>query len=84
MKLYNFGIINNEEILEGLVASIVFAIVGFIFKYYIKTHYLIYVSVPWFITWVFRKMSVHIFKKLNNEGYINNKLYSTKLPVFFL
>ena len=81
MKSYDFGIINNEEIIEGLVASIVLALTSFIFKYYLKTSYLIYASVPWFITWVFRKMSVHVFKKLNEEKYINNKLYIAKIPL---
>lgn len=79
MTLFNIGIINNEEIIEGLTASIIFAIFGYYFKYILKTNYLIYISIPWFITWIFRKMSVHIFKQLTKTDKINNTLYTLNI-----
>ena len=74
--MYEFGIITNEELVEGIVASVIFAITGYFLKYILKLHYLLYITLPWLITWIFRKMSVHIFNKLQKEKYVDNKLYS--------
>lgn len=79
MIVFKIDIINNEEIIEGLIASVVFAIFGYYFKYVLKTNYLIYVSIPWFITWIFRKMSVHIYKRLVKIYKIKNTLYTINI-----
>lgn len=77
--VYSIDIINTEEIIEGLTASIIFAIFGYYFKYVLKTNYLIYISIPWIITWIFRKMSVHVFKRIIKLYNINNTLYTIKI-----
>lgn len=55
-------IITDVQIIEGIVASTVFVFFVYIFRYKLKSSYKIYLSIPWFLTWIFRKWIPNVYK----------------------
>lgn len=66
------NIINREQLIEGITASIIFPLFIYIFKYLEGFSLFFYTSIAWLITWIFRKLSVNLF----NFFQIQNKIYS--------
>lgn len=69
-------IINNEEIIEGIVASIFFPITILFFKNFEKDAFIKYSILSWFTTWVLRKMAVNIYKVFVKKYKFKNYYYS--------
>lgn len=68
-------IINNEEIVEGIIASIFFPLTMILFKKFEPKTYILYTMLAWFTTWVLRKSSVHIYKELKIKYNYVNKIH---------
>ena len=54
-------IINVEQIIEGVTASIFFPITIILFKKFDKQDFFLYSFFAWITTWVFRKLFVNIY-----------------------
>lgn len=59
-------IMTVENIIEGIVASISIVVTYYVLRNYFKWSKPMSSMGGWFITWVFRKFSVNIYKHLNN------------------
>ena len=71
MKL---DIINERDIIEGIVASILYPLSIIFYRHFDKKSYFIYtMMLAWFTVWVARKLSVNIWlyhkEKYNLENY---------------
>lgn len=75
----NIPIINDEEIVEGLIASLFFPITIILFKKLDPKSFILYSMLAWFTTWVARKSGIHIYKELKNKYHIKNNLYKIYL-----
>jgi len=75
MSITNISIINNEQLVEGVIASIVFTLISYFLKYYFKLNYVLYISISWFITWIFRKFGVNTYQYYASKYNIQNKNY---------
>ena len=53
--------ITDVQIVEGIVASTVFVFFMYIFKHKYKYSYVVFLSVPWFLTWLFRKLVPNVY-----------------------
>lgn len=71
-------IINMEQLIEGLTASIFFPLAILVFKYFDKKSFYIYTMLAWFTTWFFRKFFVNIYLLYLK----NNNLQNTTLHLY--
>lgn len=53
--------ITDVQLVEGIVASTVFVFFMYIFKHKYKYSYVVFLSVPWFLTWLFRKLVPNVY-----------------------
>lgn len=53
--------ITDVQIVEGIVASTVFVFFMYIFKHKYKYSYVVFLSIPWFLTWLFRKLVPNVY-----------------------
>ena len=54
-------IIDQEQIVEGITASIFFPITIIFFRHFKSTTFIIYSMLAWFTTWIARKISVNVY-----------------------
>jgi hypothetical protein len=61
-------IIDDVQLVEGIIASTVFIYFVYVIRYQMKLSYIYYLSFPWFFTWICRKggsnLYVHLKRKL--------------------
>lgn len=70
MSYFNLLILKDYQIIEGIVASIIFPFFVFYFRNVqrISKYTLLYLTMlGWYITWIFRKMSVNLYLKLKKD-----------------
>ena len=79
----NIPILTDINVVEGIVASILFPILIFITRQY-RFGIILSSAVSWFITWVFRKASVNIMKEHKRIHNIGVKYYSIPIPKWLL
>jgi hypothetical protein len=74
-------IINREQLIEGITASIIFPLFIFLFKnIQLNGHRLFFYSgLAWLFTWIIRKISINIFKYYQKHKNIENKTYYIQL-----
>lgn len=60
-KISRIPIITDVQIVEGIVASSIFVLFVYLFRYRWKLSYKYYLSFPWFFTWLFRKMIPNLY-----------------------
>lgn len=72
-------IINDEQLVEGIVASIFFPITILIFRNLDPNSFILYSIIAWFSTWILRKLSVNIYKLLKLKHGWENKTYSVSI-----
>jgi hypothetical protein len=68
-------IITNLEIVEGLTASIFFPLAVLLFKKLETKSFFVFTLLSWFITWLFRKSSVHIYDHYKKKYNLENTLH---------
>tara|TARA_Y100000287_G_scaffold164259_1_gene145404 strand:- start:328 stop:573 length:246 start_codon:yes stop_codon:yes gene_type:complete len=73
-------IINHQQIVEGITASIFVPLTIIFFRYfnkkYFKSESFFIVSMSaWFTTWIIRKISVNVYSYLKEKHDWENKIY---------
>jgi phosphoglycerol transferase MdoB-like AlkP superfamily enzyme len=72
----NIPIITNLEIVEGLTASIFFPLAILLFKHLETKSFFFFMLISWFLTWLLRKASVHIYDQYKKKYNLVNTLHS--------
>lgn len=72
-------IMNEEQFVEGITASITFPLVILYFK---DKHwnYIVYMMIAWFVTWICRKTSVNIYHMVKDTYKFKNKTFHLIVP----
>lgn len=68
--------INDKQLLEGIIASIFFPITLYYFRHLRPDLLLIMSMIAWFVTWLLRKASNNIYDELQKKYKWRNKMYS--------
>ena len=77
----NIKIINQQQLVEGITASIFLPLTILFFRYINKEYlnikaFFIISMLAWFTTWVARKISVNIYLHLKEKHNWENKTYN--------
>ena len=73
--MHQIKLINDDQIIEGIIISITFPILAFFFKYKLKVNYINYISGPLFISWICRKVGVNLYNHFKKIYHIKSKTY---------
>lgn len=69
-------IISDQQLIEGITASIFFPLTIMIFRHLDPQSFISYSMIAWFSTWILRKLSVNIYKLYRVKYGWENKTYS--------
>ena len=76
MKL---NIISQEQLVEGIIASIVFPLSVMFYKNYEKKSFFIYTMLAWITTWIMRKLVVNIYHYYYRKHNLKHVVYSINI-----
>tara|TARA_B100001063_G_C16458279_1_gene401766 strand:- start:18 stop:248 length:231 start_codon:yes stop_codon:yes gene_type:complete len=68
-------IITQEQLIEGIIASICFPLTIMFFRHNKSNDFIFYSSIGWFITWIARKFGVNIYLHLKEKYKWENRTY---------
>lgn len=72
-------LLSDINILEGVVASVTFPLLIYLTRFHYKLGLFWSSSISWFITWVFRKVSVNLFKFYRRYDDVPEKMITIRL-----
>lgn len=69
------GILNQEQLIEGITASIFFPLTILFFRNMDHSSFFLYSMLAWFTTWIARKISVNIYLHFKKQYNWTNDTY---------
>ena len=76
MKL---NIISQEQLVEGIIASIIFPLSVIFYKSYNKKSFFVYTMLAWMTTWIMRKLTVNIYHYYYKKYNLEHVVYSVNI-----